>query len=202
MAFVKNINIYYFGRFFGGLAVGGGYTLLPMYIAEVAEESQRGSYSVTLGIFWAFGNFLPYLVGPFLSVLWFNCVLACLPLSFFLNFLLLGTETPFYLVKMNRMKEAEEVLMQLRSLDTNDIQVELNHIQATINKEKHGRFSDLFKNSGMRKALIISLALISFQQFSGINAITFYLQPIFEASGSKLPSDVSSLVVGATIFPV
>ncbi|KAJ8942450.1 hypothetical protein NQ318_002662 [Aromia moschata] len=33
-AFAKNVYLFYFGRLFGGLSVGGGYTLLPMYIAE------------------------------------------------------------------------------------------------------------------------------------------------------------------------
>lgn len=57
MAFAQNVYIIYFGRFLGGLAVGGGYTLLPMYIAEVSEDSNRGMFGVTLGIFWSIGNF-------------------------------------------------------------------------------------------------------------------------------------------------
>ncbi|KAG5866747.1 Facilitated trehalose transporter Tret1, partial [Gonioctena quinquepunctata] len=200
MAFAKNVYIFYFGRLLGGLAVGGGYTLLPMYIAEVAEESQRGIYSVTLGIFWAFGNFLSYLIGPYLSVVYFNCVLSYFPFAFFLSFSYLGTETPFYLVKKDRMEEAEKVLMRLRSSDRNDVHIELNQIKATINKEKNGQLSDVIRNSGMRKALIISVTLIALQQFSGINAIYFYLQTIFKASGTKLSSDISSLIVGACIF--
>ncbi|KAJ8977077.1 hypothetical protein NQ317_008419 [Molorchus minor] len=68
MAFATNIYVFYFGRIFGGLAMGGGYTLLPMYIAEVSEDHNRGMMSQTLNIFWAIGNFLPYLIGPFLSI--------------------------------------------------------------------------------------------------------------------------------------
>ncbi|KAJ8977232.1 hypothetical protein NQ317_003807 [Molorchus minor] len=65
MAFAKTIYLFYFGRLFGGLALGGGYTLLPMYIAEVSETANRGMMSLTLNVFWAIGNFIPYAVGPF-----------------------------------------------------------------------------------------------------------------------------------------
>nr|XP_023013454.1 facilitated trehalose transporter Tret1-2 homolog [Leptinotarsa decemlineata] len=200
MAIVKDVNIYYFGRLFGGISVGAGYNLLPMYIAEIAQESQRGPYSVTLGIFWAFGNFLPYLIGSFLSVFWFNFVLALFPLAFFISFLFLGTETPYYLVKTGQLDKAEKVLMLLRSSGKDEVAGELSHIRTTLANEKQGNLLDVLKSSGLRKALIISVSLLAFQQFSGINAITFYLQPIFESSGTEIPSDIASLVVGACLF--
>ncbi|KAH0813528.1 hypothetical protein GEV33_009263 [Tenebrio molitor] len=41
LAFSRTVYLYYFARLLGGIAVGGGYTLLPMYVAEVAEDSNR-----------------------------------------------------------------------------------------------------------------------------------------------------------------
>lgn len=35
-----------------------------------------------------------------------------------------------------------------------------------------------------------------FQQFSGINAVIFYMNQIFASTGSKIDSDVSSIIVG------
>ncbi|CAH1171155.1 unnamed protein product [Phaedon cochleariae] len=200
MAFANNVYIFYFGRLLGGVAVGGGYTLLPMYIAEVAEESERGIYSVTLGIFWAFGNFFPYAVGPFLSVMWFNLALACFPLAFLLAFSIFGRETPYYLMSAGKTLEAKEVLMYLRSKSEKDVEVELELIKTTLDKEEHGRLSDVLKNKGLRKALFISVALLAFQQLSGVNAISFYMQPIFEASGTSISSDWSALSAGICIF--
>ncbi|KAJ8977234.1 hypothetical protein NQ317_003809 [Molorchus minor] len=37
LAFARHIYLFYFGRIFGGFAMGGGYALLPMYIAEISE---------------------------------------------------------------------------------------------------------------------------------------------------------------------
>ncbi|XP_028147274.1 facilitated trehalose transporter Tret1 [Diabrotica virgifera virgifera] len=203
MAFAQCVELFYFGRVIGGLAVGAGYTLLPLYIAEVAEESKRGPYSVTLGIFWALGNFLPYLIGPFLSVQIFNLVNLCVALLFFITFTLLGTETPFYLIGVNKLDDAREVLMLLRGKDSKGVEGELQHIKYSLDQERQTEpesFWKMFINPGIKKAFVISLSLIIFQQLSGWNAITFYLQPIFEMSGSNIPSDLSSLIVGASIF--
>lgn len=45
-------------------------------------------------------------------------------------------------------------------------------------------------------AFIISLALMLFQQFSGINAVIFYTQPIFDSAGSTLDPALCSIIVG------
>jgi len=46
------------------------------------------------------------------------------------------------------------------------------------------------------KPLLASLGLMFFQQFSGINAVIFYMVSIFEMSGSSVDSNVSTIIVG------
>lgn len=45
-------------------------------------------------------------------------------------------------------------------------------------------------------ALTISLALMLFQQFSGINAVIFFAQDIFQAAGSTLDPAICTIIVG------
>ncbi|KAJ8931864.1 hypothetical protein NQ314_015130 [Rhamnusium bicolor] len=196
MAFAKNIYLFYFGRLLGGLAMGGGYTLLPMYIAEISQDSNRGMMSQTLNVFWAIGNFLPYALGPFMSIMWFNVILACIPTAFFLIFLLIGPESPYYLVGAQKIEKAEKSLMLLRSLKGKEVKIELDSIRAHLKNEEDGHLSDIFKSAALRKAFVICLVLIIAQELSGFCAITFYLQSIFEAAGTKIASDVSALIVG------
>lgn len=200
MAFAKNINLFYFGRFLGGLSEGAGYVVLPMYIAEIAEDSNRGMYSVTLGIFWSLGNFIPFAIGPFLSVKTFNLVLAAFPIMFVVAFSLVGTETPYHLVAEKRIDEAEQVLMRLRSAKKEEVQKELKKIEKTLQAEVHGKFTDIIHKKGLRKAAIISLALITFQQLMGCSTLSFYMQPILDASGARISSDLGSVLMGACYF--
>ncbi|KAJ8920259.1 hypothetical protein NQ315_011920 [Exocentrus adspersus] len=200
MAFARNIYLFYFGRIFGGLALGGGYTLLPMYITEISEDHNRGMMSLSLNIFWALGNFLPYAIGPFMSIMWFNLVLACIPTAFFIIFLVIGSETPYYLLGANKIEQAETSLVKLRSLSNDVVQKELEFMKAHLKDDEDSHFSDILRKAELRKALVICVFLIVAQAMSGYCAITFYLQPIFEAAGTSLSSDISALIVGSTMF--
>lgn len=200
MAYARNIYLFYFGRLLSGIAMGASYALMPLYIAEVAEHSKRGVYSVTLGIFWCFGNFLPYAVGPFLSVTNFNLILALIPVLFCICFLLFATETPYHLVGVGEIDKARKVLSLLRTKKESAIENELDHVIDVVRNEQHGHFSDIIKNPGLRKAFIISEIMVLFQQMSGMNAISFYQQPIYEESGTKISPEMSSLVTGIFVL--
>lgn len=55
---------------------------------------------------------------------------------------------------------------------------------------------DVFQGSNF-KAFYISCALVFFQQFSGINAVLFYMTDIFESSGSDLKPAIATIIIGA-----
>lgn len=200
MAFATNIYIFYIGRILGGLSMGGAYTLVPMYIAEVSQDSNRGAMSQTLNVFTSIGNFLPYAIGPFTSIMWFNIILAFIPTFSFFMFLFFGPETPHYLVSVGEVDKAEKSLMFLRSLDKKEVEVELHSIRAHLKTDEDGHFSDLFKTAGLRKALLICVLLIIAQELCGFCAITFYLQPIFETVGAQIAPDIAALIVGLSML--
>ncbi|XP_018573240.1 facilitated trehalose transporter Tret1 [Anoplophora glabripennis] len=200
LAFARTIYLFYFARVFGGLAMGAGYSLLPMYIAEVSEVANRGMMSLTLNVFWAIGNFIPYAIGPFISIMWFNIILACIPTAFFIIFVIIGVETPYFLAEKNKTDKAEKSLMKLRSLEKQGVQKELEDIKAHLKKDEDGHLTDILKRPELRKAFIICLVLIIAQELSGFCAITFYLQPIFEAAGTPISSEMSALYVGISML--
>jgi len=55
---------------------------------------------------------------------------------------------------------------------------------------------DIFKGSVM-KPFCISMGIMFFQQFTGINAIVNNTVSIFEDAGSSVPSKYASIIVGA-----
>ncbi|EFA10056.1 facilitated trehalose transporter Tret1-2 homolog [Tribolium castaneum] len=200
LALVPHIYWYYFARFLAGIALGGANTVLSVYISEIAEDSNRGMLSVTLNVFWTFGNLIPYVLGPYMSILAFNLTLACVPLLFFVLFATVAPETPYYLINKNMINKAEESLMKLRGRSRSMVSKEIIHIQSSMNQEKKGSFGDLFKTKANRKALAISVTLMTFQQLSGISAILFYTQLIFETTGSNISAEISALIIGLVLF--
>ncbi|XP_060517920.1 facilitated trehalose transporter Tret1-like [Cylas formicarius] len=198
--FADEVYMYYIARFINGLSVGAGYALMPMYIAEICTDKTRNSYTATLNIFWTFGNFLPYAIGPYISVQIFNSILVGFPAVFIVVFILVAPETPLYLVQKGRIEEAEKCLMTLRSTDKAGVEKEIIQIKDIIAKHEDGTLMDIFRNPGLRRAFAISASLVSFGQLAGSTAIGYYLQPILEESNTHITADIGSTLCGAWTF--
>lgn len=57
------------------------------------------------------------------------------------------------------------------------------------------QLADVFRGSNF-KAFYICCALVTFQQFSGINAVLFYMTTIFRAAGATLEPDIATIIIG------
>ncbi|ERL95872.1 hypothetical protein D910_00506, partial [Dendroctonus ponderosae] len=198
LAFTDQVKLYYFGRLLYGIGSGGVFTVLTMYTGEITADYNRGKFSCILGIFVALGVLYPFSIGGFLSVRIF-CLSCFLPLQVFLIFFTLyAPESPSYLVRTSRYDEAETALINLHSLTkchARDDVSELQRIQDLQAKTKGG-VAELFNSKGTRKAFIISAGLLIIQQFSGINAVTGFMENIFRATGSSIPPQAATTLVG------
>ncbi|XP_060519671.1 facilitated trehalose transporter Tret1-2 homolog [Cylas formicarius] len=195
-AFAKEIYLFYIARFVTGVAVGGSFTVLPMYIAEMSLDHHRGVLAVSMSVFICMGVLFCYAVGPYMSIVAFNCLLAAIAASFFVIFFIVGSETPHYHVFKNQHDRAKEVLLRIRAQSDEATEKELDQIKHVIENEESAGFVDIFTVKGLRKAEIISSALLIFQQFSGINAVLFYSEQIFQNAGSSLSGEYCAMIVG------
>ncbi|XP_060517369.1 facilitated trehalose transporter Tret1-like [Cylas formicarius] len=199
-AFARNVYLFYFGRFISGLSIGSSYAIIPMYVAEVSSDSNRNAFSAILPIFWTLGNLLPLAIGPYISIRIFNLILAALPATFLVVFTLLAPETPYYYIQKGDEKKAESSLVKLRSVPSAEVQNEILQIKETVWKHENGSITDIFMKPSLRHALILSLIIMTGSQFSGINAVGYYLQTILDASGTNIPSDLGSTLYGSWLF--
>jgi hypothetical protein len=89
------------------------------------------------------------------------------------------------------------ILLFILIVFSSDTQKAVNDIQNDIDAVRgEAKLKDLVVVQANRTALIISLMLMFFQQFSGINAVIFYTMPIFESAGSTLDPSIASIIVG------
>lgn len=109
----SSVEILLVGRFFAGLAAGGVFVLVPLYVSEISEDKIRG----TLGSFFIFsinfGTLLMFVAGTYLSYSVVPRIMIAFPIIFALTFVFLP-ETPQHLLKNGKTKQAESSLKFLR----------------------------------------------------------------------------------------
>jgi len=147
--------------------------------------------SLTIGVFavQAFGIGLDY---EWLSVI------ALVVIAIFVPLVTTIVETPRWLISRGRNLQANKVLLWLRgksysvTIEQNEIEVQL----ASENKLTLRQSLVEFKSRAVYHPTILALILMFFQQFSGINAVVFNAEKIFEDSRVSNAATVASLAVG------
>ncbi|AQK92389.1 Sugar transporter ERD6-like 4 [Zea mays] len=183
ISFAKDSSFLFMGRLLEGFGVGVISYTVPVYIAEIAPQDQRGALgsvnqlSVTIGILLAylFGMFVPWRI---------LAVLGILPCSILIPGLFFVPESPRWLAKMGKMEDFEYSLQVLRGFQT-DITAEVNEIKRSLASSRRRttiRFADI-KQKRYSVPLVIGIGLLVLQQLSGVNGILFYAASIFKAAG-------------------
>ncbi|CAH1121342.1 unnamed protein product [Ceutorhynchus assimilis] len=200
-AFANTVAEFLVARLITGIGVGGAFAILPMYIAELAQDEQRGVLGTVMNCFICFGLIFTYVSGYFISkVMAFNLLLAGIACCFFLLFFFIGSESPFYYVQKKQIGMARKTLAKLRNTSEDSVEKELQGIIEEIQKEEKGNIFQIFKSKGTVKAFIIGAGLVFFQQASGINAVLFFAQDIFKQAGTSLEPGYCSMIIGSVQF--
>ena len=191
-----------FFRFIGGLGIGGSSVLGPMYIAEIAPATRRGrlvgffQFNVVVGVLAAY--FSNYVIGllEFGAAEWrWKLGISGVPAALFLLMLFTIPESPRWLVKVRRVAEGKEVL---RLTGEENVEEEMRDIVESIDAE-HGHGVEPLFSWKYRFPILLAVVLAVFNQLSGINAILYYLNDIFERAGfSKVSGDIQAVAIGFT----
>ena len=189
-------------RAVGGLAIGASSVMGPMYIAEISPAAKRGrlvglfQMNVVVGILLAYlSNFLVASAGLGDSEWRWKFGMVAIPAAAFLLALFGIPESPRWLVATGQTAQAREVFEHLGEQDPEHA---LQEIAETVKRQSGARREPLFR-SRYRKPIFLAISIGIFNQFSGINAILYYLNDIFERAGfGKVSSDMQAVVIGFT----
>ncbi|XP_034250718.1 facilitated trehalose transporter Tret1-like isoform X2 [Thrips palmi] len=190
-------------RFVIGASIGTISMIAPLYTSEIAHPSVRG----TLGGFFQFlhtcGVLGAYCLGAVIAdLVWISTICACVPLLAGVCFFFFP-ETPSWLLQQNREDDARRSLIRFRGDDYPEalLQEELDSIKRSIkeSRENQKTLREAFSTKAAKRGLMLSMVLMLIQQMSGVSAVVFYASSIFEAAGSSLSKDQSSIVVGVCL---
>jgi len=149
----------------------------------------------------AFGVLLLQAIGIKLHYAWLSVVALTLliiivPLSVSLK------ESPRWLIYHGKSLQASRVLAWLRGPNSN-VENEQKEIEAQTAGEERLNVSDIFQTFFTRPILhpmLLTALLMFFQQFTGIKALMYNGQLIFEQAGIKNAATITTITVGGAFF--
>lgn len=200
--YARDINFLMVMRVIIGIAIGITSYVVPMYIAEIAPTRRRGAMvtlnqlMITIGILVSY--ITDYLLGNDANLqswrwMFFVGLFPALILLIGMFFL---PETPRWLISKNRWAEGEAVLNKVEDPDL--IRQTLSDLKRDIELDKHQAGSSEILKPWLRPALIITVGIFFFQQFSGVNTIIYYSPIIFKMAGivSNTESILPAIIIG------
>lgn len=123
VAFAETVLMLYLARFLAGIADGFTFTVVPMYIGEIADPKVRGMLGSSCSVTWIAGFLVINVIGSYLSIKTAALVSSIVPGFLFLTFLWMP-ESPYYLLMRSRPEDARKSLQRLKKSE--DVSEDLN----------------------------------------------------------------------------
>ncbi|XP_062133867.1 facilitated trehalose transporter Tret1-2 homolog isoform X1 [Drosophila sulfurigaster albostrigata] len=199
IAFASSVAMLLVGRGLSGFAVGVASLALPVYLSEAIHPLIRGILGLMPTLIGNFGMLSCFIIGYFAnwSLLAIISGLLCIP---FLVLLFFVPESPRWYLTRGKPEKAESALARLRRKN-NNVADEFKEMTKRLADEAEGSNTckDIFQKKYF-KPVSIAVALMIFQQLSGISAVIFYTVMIFNMSDSSVDSYLSTIIVGTVNF--
>ena len=187
-AFAPNVAVLVAGRLAVGFGVGVAAVAAPLYAAELAPAAQRGRFVSCYQLAITMGIFLSYLIDAALAEAgaWRIMLgVSAVPALLLLVAMIPAVESPRWLVRAGRRDEARAAIVRARPWVDPDVR--LKSIESSLAAETtNASWREVFAPA-WRRPLAVGLGLAVFQQITGINAIIYYSDRIFEAAGYSTP---------------
>jgi sugar porter (SP) family MFS transporter len=179
-----SVTVWDFGfwRLLGGVAIGIAAVVTPMYIAEISPERLRGRLIIVYQLSIVVGINLSMLVSYGLSfgAHWRLMFLSNgVPTILLMAGLTFIPHSPRWLAMKGRLDEALSVLLRINKRE--EAEQVINDICAEL-AEESGGFAELLQ-PGLRRALLVGVVLMVFQQINGANMILGYAPTILRGAG-------------------
>ena len=217
-ALAGNFVVFNTFRIIGGIGIGLASNLSPMYIAEISPARMRGKFvsinqlTIVIGILaaqivnWLIAQPVPEDASrDFILASWngqsgwrWMFAAETVPASLFFLLMFFVPESPRWLIKYGRDKQAEGILTRLGG--AGNAAAAIKDIKQTLASEEIARvnFRDLLEPK-LRRIVMLGVFLAVFQQWCGINVIFNYAQEVFASAGYGVSGIMFNIVITGVV---
>ncbi len=201
--YASSINMLIVMRILIGFAIGITSFVVPMYIAEVSPSRRRGALVTLNQLMITIGILVSYVADYWISDdnnleswRWMFAV-GFIPAVILLVGMLFLPETPRWLISKGRWEQGKAVLETIEDPDMIDETLQGLREEDALSKQQKVSSKEILK-PWLRYALIITIGIFFFQQFSGVNTIIYYSPVIFHMAGivSNTQSILPAIIIG------
>ncbi|XP_020775254.2 solute carrier family 2, facilitated glucose transporter member 12 [Boleophthalmus pectinirostris] len=176
------------GRVIVGMGTCLSGTAACLYIAEISPRERRGllitmyEFMLVLGVMLGFSCSYAFAAVPHGWTFTFGLVIPPALLQF--GAFLFLPPSPRFLVAQGNVEKARLVLQKMRGGMYEDMELELQDIQAGLKQESEHNFRELFSSkANLRARLLTGVALVFLQQATGQPNILSYASPLLRSMG-------------------
>ncbi|KAL1792362.1 hypothetical protein ACET3X_008869 [Alternaria dauci] len=195
-----------------GVGLEGG--TVPVYVAETVESRLRGNLVSLYQFNIALGEVLGYAVAAmFITVPgnWRYILGSSLVFSTIMGIgILFMPESPRYLMHKGKPLEAFKVWKRIRGTATHEareeffvmkVSTEMEEAEVAAGRTNRFPWMDFFTKPRARRAIIYANIMIFLGQFTGINAIMYYMSVLMNQIGfDKITANYMALVGGGSLL--
>lgn len=197
MVFAKTVKTYLICRTFLGLYVGASFSIQPVYLAEVLANDEKDFLMSFVTLFSFIGVFAAVTIGPFVSVVHFNGIIAVLS-TIILGLVAFGfPESPYYIMQ-TQGKGPTQIL--LRKLRKGKIGNEAQDIEERVFGDSEQSCCQIFSSLTNFKTIILATIPLLLQSSCGVALLINYSQLIFNETSISIPSHFCSIIVVGLTF--
>lgn len=188
-------------RFIGGLGIGGSSVLGPMYIAEISPAKLRGRLVILFQFNVCFGILVAYFSNALIELLNLDVLhtqwrlmfgVGSIPALFFTGMLFTIPRSPRWLVSVQKIKEAENVLVQVGELNVAE---EMAEIIESLKRVSKSTSESLFQRKYFYP-ILLGVGVAAFNQLSLVNGFLYYLNDTLNEIGASFGGKFQPVIIG------
>ncbi|XP_063833720.1 facilitated trehalose transporter Tret1-like [Ostrinia nubilalis] len=188
-------------RIIAGLAAGGCFVVVPVYVKEISEDAWRGALASLTMTVCKMGVIFVYAIGMLLSYSANQAVYLALAATHVVVFCFMP-ESPNYLLKIGRDEKAAKTISWLRSVNRKSKLVheelaKLREEQRLYEEAPSVTLRSIVKDKATFSALRMTLTLMAMQTLSGCFALMNFAADVFRRAGTDWSPNTLALFMGS-----